>query len=340
MQDLFFSTRDFRLENGDVLPELRLAYVTHGRLAPDGRNAVLLAHGYTSSHHMVEAGDGAAEGYWGGLVGPGKAIDTDRFFVVSSNMLGSSHGSTGPASIDPRSGRPYGPRFPDISLADIVAAQRAMLDALGVARLAAVAGPSYGGFQAFQWAVSFPGFVDGIVPAISSPRSPGGRESLDQLVAFLARDPAWNGGDYYAAGGVLETLVQLRVDTLRLYGIEEQLAASHPDPAARDAEIRRRALDWARGFDANALIVLRRANIRFDVEPLLGRIRASVLYVLSRTDRIFPPSLFARVMPRLAAAGVAAESFEIDTDKGHSSGGADAAKWAHVLRRFMDSLPG
>ncbi|MFZ9634058.1 MAG: alpha/beta fold hydrolase, partial [Alphaproteobacteria bacterium] len=232
MQDLFFSTRDFRLENGDVLPELRLAYVTHGRLARDGRNAVLLTHGYTSSHHMVESGDGAAEGYWGGLVGPGKAIDTDRFFVVSSNMLGSSHGSTGPGSIDPRTGRPWGPRFPDISLADIVAAQRAMLDALGVARLAAVAGPSYGGFQAFQWAVSFPGFVDGIVPAISSPRSPGGRESLDQLVAFLARDPNWNGGDYHAAGGVLETLVRLRVDTLKLYGIEEQLAASHPDPAA------------------------------------------------------------------------------------------------------------
>ncbi|MFZ9634735.1 MAG: hypothetical protein ACO3EK_12935, partial [Alphaproteobacteria bacterium] len=104
--------------------------------------------------------------------------------------------------------------------------------------------------------------------------------------------------------------------------------------------IQRRARDWATGFDANALVVLRRANIRFDVEPLFGRIRARVLYVLSRTDRIFPPSLFARVMPGLAAAGVAAESFEIDTDKGHSSGGADAAKWAHVLRRFMDSLPG
>ncbi len=340
MQDLVFEARDFRLENGEVLPELRLAHVTHGRLAPDGRNAVLLTHGYTSSHHMVESGDGAAEGYWGGLVGPGKAIDTDRFFVVSSNMLGSSYGSTGPASIDPRSGRPWGPRFPDISLADIVGAQRAMLGSLGVTRLAAVAGPSYGGFQAFQWAVSFPGFVDGIVPAISSPRSPGGRDSLDQLVAFLASDPGWNGGDYYASGGILPTLARLRVETLKLYGIEEQLAASHPDKAAREAEIQRRALDWARGFDANALVVLRRANIRFDVEPLLGRIRARVLYVLSRTDRIFPPSLFARVMPLLAAAGVEAESFEIDTDKGHSSGGADAAKWAHVLRRFMDSLPG
>jgi homoserine O-acetyltransferase len=339
MQDLFFQTTDFRLENGDTLPELRLAYVTHGRLSPDGRNAVLLTHGYTSSHHMVDAADGGAEGYWGGLVGPGKPIDTDRFFVVSSNMLGSSYGSTGPGSIDPRTGRPYGPDFPDISLADIVAAQRAMLDALGVTRLAAVAGPSYGGFQAFQWAVSYPDFVAGIVPAISAPRSPGGRHSLDELVAYLARDPDWNGGRYYDRGGVLPILTRLRVDTLKLYGIAEQLAASHPDPAAREAEIERRAADWARGFDANALIALRRANIRFDVEPLFDRIRARVLYVLSRTDRIFPPSLFARVMPKLAAAGVVAEQVELDTDAGHACGGAEATKWAPDLRRFMASLP-
>jgi homoserine O-acetyltransferase len=339
MQDQIFEARDFRLENGDRLPELRLAYVTHGRLAADGRNAVLLTHGYTSSHHMVEADGSGAEGYWGGLVGPGKPIDTDRYFVIASNMLGSSYGSTGPASRDPRTGRPYGPDFPDISLADIVAAQRAMLDALGVQRLAAVAGPSYGGFQAFQWAVSHPDFVAGVVPAISSPRSPGGRASLDDLVAVLARDPNWNGGRYHERGGVLPTLTQLRIDTLRLYGIEAQLAASHPYPAARDAEIARRAADWARGFDANALIVLRRANIRFDVEPLFTRIRARVLYVLSRSDRIFPPSLFARVMPKLAAAGVVAEAVEIDTDAGHACGGAEAATWAPQLRRFMASLP-
>lgn len=334
-----FHTTAFRLENGEVLPELALAYVTHGRLAPDGRNAVLLTHGYTSSHHMVAVEGGSAEGYWGGLVGPGKPIDTDRYFVVASNMLGSSYGSTGPASIDPRSGKPYGPDFPDISLVDIVTAQRAMLDHLGVRHLVAVAGPSYGGFQAFQWAVSFPDFVTGIVPAISSPRTPGDGASLDSLVAYLARDANWNGGRYYDRGGVLPTLTQLRIDTLKLYGIEEQLTPSHPDVAAREAEIRRRAEDWAREFDANALIVLRRANIRFDVEASFARIKARVLYVLSRTDRIFPPSLAARVMPKLAAAGVVAEYVEIDTNLGHSSGGVDAAKWAPALRRFMDGLP-
>jgi homoserine O-acetyltransferase/O-succinyltransferase len=333
-----FRMRDFRLENGSVLPELELAYVTHGALAPDGRNAVLLTHGYTSSHHMVAADGGTAEGYWGGLVGPGKAIDTDRLFVVASNMLGSSYGSTGPASIDPRTGRPYGPDFPDISLVDIVAAQRAMLDSLGVKHLVAVAGPSYGGFQAFQWAVTFPDFVDGIVPAISSPRSPGGKASLDELVAYLARDANWNGGRYYDRGGVLETMTQLRVDTLKLYGIEERLAQSFPDRAAREAEIARQARGWAREFDANSLIVLRRANIRFDVEAQFDRIKARVLYVLARTDRIFPPSLAPRVMPKLAAAGVSAEYVEIDTDLGHSSGGPDAVKWEPSLRRFMATL--
>ncbi len=333
-----FRSRDFRLEDGGALPELDLAYVTHGRLAPDGRNAVLLTHGYTSSHHMVATEGGNAEGYWGGLVGPGKAIDTDRLFVVASNMLGSSYGSTGPASIDPRTGRPYGPTFPDISLADIVNAQRLMLEALGVKHLVAVAGPSYGGFQAFQWAVGHPDFVDGIVAAISSPRSPGGQDSLDQLVAELARDPNWNGGWYYDRGGILPTLTQLRIDTLKLYGIEERLAGRFPDAAARDAEIRRQAEGWAREFDAHALIVLRRANIRFDVEAQFDRIRAKVLYVLARTDRIFPPSLAARVMPKLKAAGVEAEYVEIDTELGHSSGGPDAAKWEPALCRFMASL--
>ncbi len=338
MSSQYFRARNFRLGTGDVLPELELAYVTHGRLAPDGRNAVLLTHGYTSSHHMVEIGGGAAEGYWGGLVGPGKAIDTDRLFVVASNMLGSSYGSTGPASIDPRTGKPYGPDFPDISVVDIVAAQRALLDRLGVEHLVAVAGPSYGCIQAFQWAVSFPDFVTGIVPAISSPRSPGDPSSLDELVATLAHDPNWNGGRYYDRGGVLPTLTQLRIDTLKLYGIDTQLAPSFPDLAAREAEIRRRAETWAREFDANSLIVLRRASIRFDVEPEFAKIKARVLYVLSRTDRIFPPSLAARVMSRLAAHGIPAEYVEIDTELGHSSGGVDAAKWAPQLRRFMAAL--
>jgi homoserine O-acetyltransferase len=274
------------------------------------------------------------------LVGPGAPIDTDRCFVVASNMLGSSYGSTGPASIDPRTGRPYGPSFPDISLADIVAAQRAMLDALGVRHLVAVVGASYGGFQAFQWAVSHPDFVSGIAAACTSPRSPRPASSLDELVAFLSQDPNWNGGDYYGRGGILPTLTRLRVDTLKLYGIDRQLAASFPDPAAREAEIRRQAESWARVFDANSLIVLRRASNRFDATGQLARIRARILYVLSRTDRIFPPRFAAEFMPMFRAAGLDAEYIELDTENGHSCGPEEAPQWAPRLGAFIRELGG
>src|SRR5262245_22311132 len=314
MKDLRYWTTNFRLENGDILPELELAYVTHGRLGPAGRNAVLLPHGYTSSHFMVDGEAGPRTGEWGTLVGPGAPIDSDRLFVVASNMLGSSYGSTGPASVNPETNRPYGPAFPDISLADIVAAQRAMIDSLGVKHLVAVAGASYGGFQAFQWAASYPDFVDGVVAACTSPKSPRPASSLDELVAYLSQDRNWNGGDYYDRGGVLPTLTKLRVDTLRLYGIEQQLAAAFPDRALREAEILRQAEEWARVFDANSLIVLRRASNRFDVTRDLARIKARVLYVLSRTDRIFPPSFAAEFMPMFKRAGIDAEYVELDTE--------------------------
>src|SRR5476649_1061183 len=131
VQKKIFAAKSFHLESGVVMPEIVIAYETYGKLAPDGRNAVLLTHGYTSSQHMAGryAGSGGAptgaEGSWDGLVGPGKAIDTDRLFVVSSNMLGSSYGSTSPAFLNPVTHEPYGPAFPDITLADIVNAQRA-----------------------------------------------------------------------------------------------------------------------------------------------------------------------------------------------------------------------
>src|ERR1700732_2977573 len=147
VEDRSFVISNFRLQNGAVIAEAKIAYETYGRLAADGGNAVLITHGYTSSHHA--AGRSPANeklpGWWDGLIGPGKAIDTDRLHVVSSNMLGSSFGSTNGASSNPQTGTPYGPDFPAITVRDIVAAEKALLDSLGVKHLIAVAGPSYGG---------------------------------------------------------------------------------------------------------------------------------------------------------------------------------------------------
>jgi len=338
-----FTTKSFRLENGTVMPEITLAYETYGTLAADGRNAVLLTHGYTSSQHMAGryagAGpEGGAEGSWDGLVGPGKAIDTDRLFVVSSNMLGSSYGSTSPAHKNPATGKPYGPDFPEITLGDIVNAQKALLDSLGVKHLVAVAGPSFGGYQVFQWGVAYPDFMDGLVSVVSAPKGSGGEASVTALIDTLAKDPNWNGGWYYENGGIGAALTAMRVATLKRYGIDDQLAAKFPDTAAREAEIVRRATPWARAFDGNSLVVLRRASVRFDAEKDFAKVKAKVLYVLSRTDKVFPPSIAPGVMAKLKAAGITADYFEIDSDFGHSASGLDAAKWAPRLRTFMADL--
>jgi homoserine O-acetyltransferase len=324
---------DLPLQSGAVLRQAQLAYTTYGTLAPAGRNAVLMTHGYTSSHRFVDGG-GASEGTWGSLVGPGCAIDTDRFFVVSSNMLGSSYGSTAPRSIDPATGRHYGPDFPPLALPDIVGAQRRLLERLGVRALVAVVGPSYGGFQAFTWAIEHPDFVRAIVPVVTGLRSPRTLD-LDALERRFAADPGWNGGRYYESGGIGATMAALREETLRGYGIEAELAPRFPDRAACEAEIARIARGWAAEFDAHSLLVLGRAAAAYDAEPLVARIRARVLYVLSRTDALFPPSLAPTVMAALATAGVDARYAEIDSPHGHLASGTDAAKWAPALRAFM-----
>ena len=158
VENQFFTIRDFALTNGTVMPEVKIAYETYGTLAPNGRNAVLITHGYTSTHHAAgrNPANGDNPGWWDGLIGPGKAIDTDKLFVVSSNALGSSAGSTNGASLNPATGKPYGSGFPAITMRDIVAAQKSLLDGIGVKHLVAVAGPSYGGFLGFQWSVSYP----------------------------------------------------------------------------------------------------------------------------------------------------------------------------------------
>ena len=332
-----FSFTDFALVQGEMLPKVTLAYATRGHLAADGRNAILITHGYTSGQRMIEPGVASSEGAWSTLIGPGAPIDTEKYYVVCSNMLGSSYGSTNAASIDPRTGRPYGSSFPGITVTDIVTAQKRLLDHLGVSHLRAVVGPSYGGFQAFQWAVTFPDFMDGVVPVVTSPLPPQS-DRREGLLKWFDKDPNWNGGDYYDTGGVHATLTALRVDTLTRYGLAASLAERFPDPAARDAELHRIASAWADVFDANSLFILGDAMARYDITKDYARIKVPVLYVLSRTDALFPPSLAPRVMADLRSAGVDAEYFEIDSEHGHLASGADADKWAPALRAFIVRL--
>jgi homoserine O-acetyltransferase/O-succinyltransferase len=153
------------------------------------------------------------------------------------------------------------------------------------------------------------------------------RDRVASLLARFKRNPNWQGGDYYDTPGMFDSLLELRIETLKGYGM-----------AASDAEVERIAAVWAREFDANSLLILGRAMEAFDVTPDLRRIRVPLLYVLSRTDALFPPGLAPEVMDLLQKAGVAATYFEIDSDKGHLASGADAGKWAPALREFMARL--
>jgi homoserine O-acetyltransferase/O-succinyltransferase len=335
-----FTTRDFRLQSGIVLPEVTISYRTLGTLAADRGNAVLVTHGNTSGPQMIDPGGSTGEGSWSGIVGPGKAVDTVRFFAICPNMLGSSYGSTNGASIDPSTGKPYGSRFPDITVSDIVGTQRLLIDQLGITKLFAIVGPSYGGFQAFQWAVNYPDMMKGIAPVVTSPLVPRERSegNVERLLGTLSKDPNWNGGDYYDRGGVAETMTEIRMVTLKTYGIETRLKATMSDPAQIEAAIRDEAARWAQNFDANSLIILAKALRGFDVTKQLSRIKAKVLFVLSRTDRLFPPEIAPGVMQGLKAAGVDADYFLLDSELGHSASGLDAQMWAPRLKAFMESL--
>jgi homoserine O-acetyltransferase/O-succinyltransferase len=301
---------------------------------------VLVTHGNTSGPQMIDPGRSTGEGSWNELVGPGKAVDTDRFFAICPNMLGSSYGSTSAMSLDPATGKPYGSRFPDITVSDIVGTQRLLLDHLGIEKLVAIVGPSYGGFQAFQWAVNYPDAMRGIAAVVTSPLVPRERSegNVARLLASLSKDPNWNGGDYYDRGGVLETMIQIRMATLKTYGIQSRLKTTLSDPAQIEAAIRDEAARWAKSFDANSLIVLAKALRGFDVTAQFDRINAKVLFVLSRTDKLFPPEIAPGVMQGLKAAGVDADYFLLDSELGHSASGLDAHKWAPRLKMFMDEL--
>ena len=335
-----FDIRDFHLKSGIVMPKVRIAYRTLGTLAPSCDNVVLITHGYTSGPEMINPGGLTGEGAWSQLVGPGKPVDTNRYFAICPNMLGSSYGSTNAASIDPLTGKPYGPQFPDITVSDIVATQRLLLNDFGVDKFVAVVGPSYGGYQAFQWAIDYPDAMKGIAPALTSPTV--SRERAEGRVAnfraAFSKNPNWNGGDYYATGGVLDTLTDIRVATLKSYGIEAKLKQSISDPDDIEAAIRKEAAQWAKSFDANSLIILANALRGFDVTPQFAKIKAKVLFVLSRTDQLFPPAIAPGVMAALKGAGVEADYFLLDSDYGHSASGVDAHKWAPRLRMFLESL--
>lgn len=334
--DARLSIGALRLASGEELPDVTVAYATYGQLAPDGRNTILVTHGYTASHQMLAHGTGVAEGSWAPLIGPGKPLDTDRYFIVCSNMLGSSYGTTGPASTDPRTGAPYGFGFPHITFTDIVEVQRQLLQRLGVRHLRVVVGPSYGGFQALQWAVDHPDMVQAIGVIASAPYFPRNEYTdLAALEAQLATDAAWRAGVYPPPGAMHNTLRALRIQTLTTYGMDAVLADQGLDAAERAQRMAAMADTWAQEFDPGALVVLLKAGLQFDVRARLRDIQADVLHVVCSTDTLFPPSGTRRSDMAVVGDGRQVTYLEIDTPYGHTATGPSHALWSGALQQLI-----
>jgi homoserine O-acetyltransferase len=348
VESKIFTSRDFKLESGKRLAELQVAYETYGTPNANRDNGILAVHGYTSSHHAAginargKEGRGVTSGArgWGDdLIGPGKAVDTNRYFVVAVNALGSAHGSSGPNTTDPATGKPYGPTFPDITMRDIVASQKLLVDSLGLRSLVAVIGPSMGGYQSFQWAASYPGFIKAIVPSVTAPRSSANIERLEALRQRFASDPNWNGGWYYENGGIARTLEELRFETLMNYGLNEILAETMPEPKAREAAIRANARAWAQIYDGHSMLVLRKAIGTIDVTHQYAEVKsAKVLYVNCKTDRLFDVAHSAVYVNDMRKAGVDVTYVELPSNKGHMASNADGAMWAPILAAFLKAL--
>jgi homoserine O-acetyltransferase len=290
-----------RLERGGVLPRVRVAYETWGTLAPDGGNAVLVEHALTGDSHVTgAAGPGhPTPGWWAPLVGPGAPLDTDRLFVVCANVLGGCQGTTGPASAAP-DGRPWGPRFPEITVNDQVRVEAALADALGVRRWAAVVGGSMGGMRALEWAVALPERVDALFFLAS-----GAAVTADQLGTQTTQQAAVR-ADPVAGLGIARRIAHLTYRSA--FELEERFGTTVQDDGrfAVASYLEHHADKLTRRFDAESYVVLTETMNTWDVgrgrggvAAALGRVTARAVVAGVDSDRLYPLALQQRVADAL-----------------------------------------
>lgn len=355
----------FLTQGGATIQQVRVGFETAGRLNREGDNAILIPHFFSGTSHF--AGRYKAEdplpGYWDALVGPGKPLDTDRFFLVGMDSLANVNAldgttvSTGPASLDPATGRPYGMRFPQVQIRDTVELQKALLESLGVRRLHAVVGASMGSMQGYEWAASYPEWVQrlvAVVPCASVDAYTLAR--LRDLVAAVKLDPNWAGGDYYGQAKPVEGLaLALRMMTVLAlappacapYGRQWAEAGADPgqDMAATfaiDKYLGSLAAASAQVADANSFLYTCRANELFTVagkaslEEGLSAITAKVLLIPSDKDQMLMPGPTRRVRDLLRAQGNEVEYFELTGPWGHLDGAYGITQAAEVITAFLN----
>jgi homoserine O-acetyltransferase/O-succinyltransferase len=377
--------RPVRLDCGRELGAVRVAYETYGALSSRRDNVIMVCHALSGDAHAAgyskaavrqstrdgfgaDDRDGSAGkglGWWDGMIGPGKAFDTDRYFVVSTNLLGGCRGSTGPSSLDPTTGRPYGSDFPVITVADMVRTERSFLDELGIERLAAVAGGSLGGMQAFEWAILFPDQVDSVV-AIASTHALHPQGLAWNAIArdAIMRDPAWQGGHYHAADDapnsgmgiarMIGHVTYLSAPALshkfgRRLQFADDIRYTISDPEFEvESYLRHQADSFVKRFDANTYLYTSRALTYFDLARQYGggsltraleRVSARTLLIAFSSDWLYPPSASREIEAELRRLGKPVELHVIDAPYGHDCFLLEEARQTPIIRGFLDGSP-
>ena len=350
------------LDGGGLLEGVEVAYQTWGRLDPAGGNAVLVCHALTGDQFVTGA-DNPVTGrppWWPQVVGPGRIIDTDRYFVICANVLGGCLGSTGPASLH-RDGRPWGVRFPVITIADMVRAQAMLLDALGIDSLFAVIGGSMGGMQVLEWMASRPERVFAALPIATAARHAAQNIAFHEVgrQAVMA-DPDWRGGRYLDEGtrpakGLAVARMAAHITYLSDAALQRKFGRRLQDREALafgfDADfqiesyLRHQGSTFVDRFDANSYLYITRAMDYFDLAAAHGgtlagafaRFAGRACVVSFSSDWHYPPSESRTIVRALIASGVEVSSLEVTTDKGHDAFLLEEPDFHAALAGFVDA---
>lgn len=356
----FPESQPLRLDSGASLAPLEIAYKTYGRLNADRSNAVLVCHALTGDQHMASNHPVTGKpGWWDLYVGPGRPLDTDRLFIICSNVVGGCMGTTGPASNDPATGQPYGLKFPVITIGDMVRAQAMLIEALGIETLFAVVGGSMGGMQVLQWVADYPEKLFSAVCIAAAARHSAQNIAFHEVgrQAIMA-DPNWCGGAYLAAGvrpdkGLAVARMAAHITYLsesalqRKFGRELQrdgLSWGFDADFQVESYLRHQGASFVDRFDANSYLYITRALDYFDLAGQFGgvlteafrRARGVKFCVLSfSSDWLYPTSESRDIVRALNGAGCRASFAEIVTDKGHDAFFLDEPQLDQTLRGFL-----
>jgi homoserine O-acetyltransferase len=355
--------RVLRLASGIELSPVRVAYETYGTLSPRRDNAILVCHALSGDAHAARSQSHPGEktaGWWDLFIGPGKPLDTDRFFIVCSNSLGSCYGTTGAATVDPRSGKPYGRTFPPITIGDMVEVQRALIDRMGISRLLAVIGGSMGGMQVLEWAVRFPDRLKGAVPIAATCRLSAQGIAFNETGRLaISGDAKWNGGDYAQGDGPDAGLALARmighITYLSEQSMNRKFGRRSPDGNRTDNDreavfeveryLHSQGSKFVRRFDANTYLVLTRAMDRFDLEAEYGslthafsRCRSSFLVVSFTSDWLFPPAHSQEMVSAMRLAGKNVAYCNLESDQGHDAFLLPGNRLGGVVKGYLNRL--